>query len=90
MTKTRLIPALGIAAGGLVAVFSGLQSLLAHYQVGDLLAQSCSAADAAAWSGSCPSNLLKCLAQMGAGLGVFSPGVSALKAGVFSRPGIGS
>lgn len=74
-----------VMLGGLIAILSGLESLLAHFTAGDLFQQSCTAAEAAAWSGQCPSTLLKCLGQIGAGVGVFSPGLASLKAGAFAR-----
>ena len=82
----KMIGSLTVTLGGLIAIFSGLEQLLAHFSAGDLLAQSCTAAEAAAWSGQCPSTLIKCLGQIGAGLGVFSPGLNFLKASTFSRP----
>ena len=79
-----LLPALG-------ATFPAIQELLAHYIAGDLLEQSCTAAQAAAWSGYCPTNLwviighlLQTLLGVGA---VLSPGVAAFKLGIFKRPG---
>ena len=81
-TLALLLPAL-------MGVLSGCQSLLAHYQTGDLLAQSCTVAEAAAWSGSCPSYLVRGLGQtgtaIGAILGLLSPGLARFKIGFFSR-----
>lgn len=75
-----------ILLGGIIAILSGVESLLSHFTAGDLFQQACTSAEAAAWSGQCPSNLIKCLGQIGAGMAIFSPGVSAFKSGVFARP----
>lgn len=76
---------IAILLGGAIAVLSGVESVVAHYVAGDLLAQSCSASEAAAWSGQCPSYLLKSLGQIGAGFGVLSPGLASLKTGLLAR-----
>lgn len=81
----KSIGSVTLLIGGLISVLSGVESLLAHFTAGDLLSQACTVAEAAAWSGECPSNLIKCLGQVGAGLAVFSPGMVAFKSGIFAR-----
>lgn len=78
VTGMKRVGSAGMILGGLAAVLTGLESLLSHFTVGDLWTQSCTAAEAAAWSGQCPSNLMKCVAQIATGAAVFSPGWAGL------------
>lgn len=63
----RTIGHVTLLLGAIGAVIAGLESLLAHFTAGDLLNQMCTAADAAAWSGQCPSNLIRFAGQIGVG-----------------------
>jgi hypothetical protein len=82
----RVGGSVSIMFGAFTSLVGSVELLLAHRQAGDLLMQSCTSSEVAAWSGWCPTYLFRLLGQIGLSLTVLSPGIPALKRGLFARP----
>src|SRR5437763_1818388 len=76
----KTIIAIGSMLAGAAVVLAAASHLIQHFVAGDLFAQTCNNSNV------CQTQLMVNLAELVAGIAMFSPGVPALKAGPFARP----